>query len=49
MVEVYVILILEDKRTFDQVPVKLQPLVEQRLRDLGFDRNGDPLPEARRK
>ena len=31
------------RRTFDQVPEKIQGEVETRLRELGYDVNGDPV------
>ena len=36
-------LIDDKRRTFDQVPEKIQGEVETRLRELGYDVNGDPV------
>ena len=44
MVDVYATLIIKKERTFDSVPKKLQPAVEARLREWGYDTNGDPIP-----
>jgi len=46
MVTVYVTLIIKDAKTFEQVPVKLQPAVEAELLSMGLDRNGDPIVTA---
>ncbi len=43
MVEIYTKLIINKRRTFDQVPVKFQADVEARLTELGYDTNGDPI------
>ena len=43
MVDVYATLIINKRRTFNSVPAKLQPQVEARLREMGYDINGDPL------
>ena len=43
MAEIYVKLIINKRRTFDQVPEKIQGEVETRLRELGYDVNGDPV------
>lgn len=44
MVTVYATLIVKGYKKFTEVPVKLQPAVEQELAALGLDRNGQPLP-----
>ncbi len=43
MVKVYVELILAGKKTFAQVPKKLQPAVKEELNRRGYDENGKPL------
>lgn len=43
MVDVYATLIINKKRTFDSVPTKLKDAVENRLLELGYDTNGDPI------
>ena len=43
MVSLYCTLIINKRRTFDQVPEKIQGEVETRLRELGYDVNGDPV------
>lgn len=44
MVDVYVALIVNKRRTISQVPVHLQPAVLAELNALGLDGNGNPLP-----
>ena len=41
MVELYCKLIIIKRRTFDQVPDILKNDVESRLKELGYDVNGD--------
>ncbi len=43
MVEIYAKLIVNKRRTFDQVPVKFQADVEARLLELGYDTDGNPI------
>lgn len=43
MVEVYVFSILDGIIKFDRVPKFVKPQVEQRLAQLGYDTNGQPL------
>lgn len=43
MIEVYCKLIISKRRTFDRVPDNFKNEVEVRLRELGYDTNGDPL------
>lgn len=43
MVEIYVKLITNKRRTFDSVPDNFKPAVETRLGELGYDTNGDPI------
>lgn len=44
MVDMYVALIINDRRTFAQVPTKYQEAVRADLLALGLDENGKPLP-----
>lgn len=44
MVTVYVTLIIKGYKTFAQVPVNLQPEVEDELLALGLGTDGKPLP-----
>ena len=46
MVEVYVTLIINGRRTFESVPSKLQNAVRERLEELGLDEDGKPLETA---
>ncbi|SDI48755.1 hypothetical protein SAMN05421868_10710 [Paenibacillus naphthalenovorans] len=43
MVDVYVALIINGRRTFSQVPVSLQPAVKVELEALGLGTDGKPL------
>lgn len=43
MVDVYVKLIINKRRTLDQVPDVFKADVEAKLREYGYDTNGDPL------
>lgn len=43
MVEIYVKLIINKRRTFDKVPAKFREAVKERLLELGYDTNGDPI------
>lgn len=43
MVDMYVALILNDRRTFLQVPTKYQTAVKADLLALGLDENGNPI------
>lgn len=43
MVDVYAKLIIKKKRKFNSIPVSMQPAVEARLLELGYDTNGDPI------
>ena len=43
MIEVYCKLIINKRRTFDRVPSVFQMEVETRLKELGYDINGDPI------
>lgn len=43
MVEIYAKLIINKRRTFDQIPEKFQADVEARLAEYGYDTNGDPI------
>jgi hypothetical protein len=46
MVDVYVALIINGRRTFSQVPTILQPAVEAELAALGLGSDGKPLNTA---
>lgn len=41
MIEVYVKLIINKRRSFDKIPEELKETVEFRLAELGYDTNGD--------
>lgn len=43
MVDLYVALIINKRRTIEQVPVQFQEAVLADLNALGLDGNGDPL------
>lgn len=43
MVEVYVALIINDMKTFDDVRPKFRDAVRKRLAALGLDENGNPI------
>ena len=43
MVDLYVALIINGRRTFAQVPRSLQPAVKDTLLALGLDENGKPI------
>lgn len=43
MVDVYVTLIINDRRTFEQVPTKLKADVKATLAVMGLDENGKPI------
>lgn len=43
MVNLYCTLIINKRRTFDQVPKKLQDEVKIALNELGYDTNGDKI------
>lgn len=44
MVDLYVALIVNKRRTISQVPVQFREEVMADLKALGLDGNGDPLP-----
>lgn len=44
MVDLYVALIVAQRRTFSQVPARYQDAVRVDLTALGLDENGNPLP-----
>lgn len=44
MVDLYVALIINKRRTIEQVPAHLQAAVMADLKALGLDGKGDPLP-----
>lgn len=43
MVEAYVTLIVAKRKKFERVSPELKSEVRQRLRDAGYDTNGDPI------
>ena len=43
MVEIYVKLIINKRRAFDDVPDKFKTDVKAKLMEYGYDTNGDPL------
>lgn len=45
MVALYVALIVNNRRTFEQVPPKLRDAVKADLEALGLDENGNPIEE----
>lgn len=45
MVNLYCTLIVNKRRTIDEVPEKFRTDVEVRLKELGYDTNGDPIVE----
>lgn len=45
MIEVYVKLIINKRRSFEQVPDNLKEDVKNRLVERGYDQNGEPLPK----
>lgn len=44
MVDLYARLIIRKRKTFDEVPEKLQAAVKAALKSMGYDTNGDPIP-----
>ena len=42
MVALYVALIINNRRTFEQVPVRFKEAVRADLEAIGLDENGDP-------
>lgn len=46
MVNLYATLIINKRRTFDQVPEKFKADVEAKLLEYGYDTNGDPIAEG---
>ena len=43
MIEIYCKLIINKRRTFDRIPDTFKMDVENRLKELGYDTNGDIL------
>ena len=43
MVALYVALIVNNRRTFEQVPVRFKEAVRADLEAIGLDENGDPV------
>lgn len=48
MVNLYATLIINKRRTFDQVPEKFKADVEAKLLEYGYDTNGDLIIAGRR-
>lgn len=46
MVDLYVCLIVNNKRSFTQVPTKFQDAVKADLAAIGLDENGNPVQTA---
>lgn len=43
MIEIYCRLIIGKRRSFDRVPDNFKMEVKERLKELGYDTNGDPI------
>lgn len=43
MIEIYCKLIMNKRRTFDRVPDDFKENVKMRLKELGYDTNGDRI------
>lgn len=43
MIEIYCKLIINKRRSFDKVPSDFKIEVQSRLKELGYDVNGNPL------
>lgn len=43
MISLYCTLIINKRRSFDHVPEKIQTEVRNKLSELGYDINGDPI------
>lgn len=43
MVDLYVVLIINGRRTIDKVPAKLRQAVKETLSSAGLNENGEPL------
>lgn len=43
MVGIYCTLIQHKRKSFDSVPAEFKEAVESRLKELGYDTNGDPI------
>lgn len=43
MIEIYCKLVINKRRAFDKVPDNFKMGVEARLKELGYDTNGDPI------
>jgi hypothetical protein len=43
MIEIYCRLIIQDRRPFERVPDIFKEAVEARLKELGYDTNGDRI------
>lgn len=45
MIDLYAHLIIEKQRPFSKVPNRYKDEVKARLKELGYDTNGDPINE----
>lgn len=43
MIDLYVTLIIKQRRSFNTVPIQLQNTVKDKLEELGYDTNGNCL------
>ena len=43
MIDIYCKLIITKRRTFDKVPDEFKTKVEEKLKELGYDTNGDSI------
>nr|DAQ19172.1 MAG TPA: hypothetical protein [Caudoviricetes sp.] len=43
MVNLYCTLIINRRRSFDQIPDNFKSPVEERLKELGYDTSGEPI------
>lgn len=43
MIDIYCKLIIAKRRTFDKVPDDFKTEVKEKLKELGYDTNGDPI------
>lgn len=43
MIDLYVTLIINQRRAFNTIPIQLQNVVKNKLEELGYDTNGNRL------
>ena len=43
MIDIYCKLVIAKRRTFDKVPDDFKTEVKEKLKELGYDTNGDPI------